>query len=282
MTGIFAGGLDSANKEMKRKVAACLTERMIRRRKQGDDSTICIAAPDDISYEAFPHEKTTWKDLVDHYPATISARMDRSLVNIHVLTKHPGDEVPKDEILQRITFSENGTAARFMIDQLAAAGYVTMVNHGGPILTVPGWNRVADLEHERGRKTARTAFIAASFDPAMKDATENGLMRGVRDAGYEPVVVDRREFTGKIDDYIIAEIRKCKFVVADFTGHRQSVYFEAGFAQGLELEVIWTCRKDEIEKAHFDTRQYNHIVWETPEELADKLSSRIRAVISSD
>ena len=38
-------------------------------------------------------------------------------------------------------------------------------------------------------------------------------------------------------------------------------------------------RKDTLEKVHFDTRQYPHIVWETPEELRDGLTKRISAVL---
>jgi hypothetical protein len=45
------------------------------------------------------------------------------------------------------------------------------------------------------------------------------------------------------------------------------------------MPVIFTCRKDAIDKVHFDTRQYNHIVWETPEELRDRLAKRISATI---
>lgn len=58
--------------------------------------------------------------------------------------------------------------------------------------------------------------------------------------------------TDRIDDKILAEIRRSGLLVADFTGHRQGVYFEAGFALGLDVPVIWCCREDEIEKAHFE------------------------------
>ena len=59
------------------------------------------------------------------------------------------------------------------------------------------------------------------------------------------------------------------------------MYFEAGFAMGLGRPVIWTCRKDDIDNAHFDTRQYNHIVWENEKELYEKLKNRIEATIPS-
>jgi hypothetical protein len=43
--------------------------------------------------------------------------------------------------------------------------------------------------------------------------------------------------------------------------------------------VIWSCRADCIDHVHFDTRQFNHIVWNDAAELRVKLSNRIRAVI---
>jgi hypothetical protein len=68
-------------------------------------------------------------------------------------------------------------------------------------------------------------------------------------------------------------------VVADFTGHRGGVYFEAGYAQGRGIPVIWCCRKDDIEHAHFDTRQNNHVTWTTPAELRELLKNRIAATL---
>ena len=55
------------------------------------------------------------------------------------------------------------------------------------------------------------------------------------------------------------------------------VYYEAGFARGLGIPVISTCREDERGKLHFDTRQYNHIFWKAPADLADQLHDRVAA-----
>ena len=68
-------------------------------------------------------------------------------------------------------------------------------------------------------------------------------------------------------------------MVADFTGDRGGVYYEAGFAQGLGIPVIWTCRSDWTQRIHFDTRQYNRIEWESPSDLADKLHNRVSATV---
>ena len=118
-----------------------------------------------------------------------------------------------------------------------------------------------------------------SFDKTLVDAYQAGFQTGIMNAGYEPVRVDRVDHTNRIDDEIIARIRTAAFVVADFTGHKGGVYFEAGFALGLDLPVIWTCRKDDMANLHFDIRQYNTIDWDTPEDLSMRLQRRIEAAL---
>ena len=44
--------------------------------------------------------------------------------------------------------------------------------------------------------------------------------------------------------------KECRFVVADVTNHRNGVYFEAGYAMGMGLPVIWMCHKDDMKEAH--------------------------------
>ena len=149
------------------------------------------------------------------------------------------------------------------------------------ILTVEGYTRLAELE--RANAESSKCFVAMWFHDSTQKAWEEGIKRGIEDAGYEAVRIDQKEHINKIDDEIIAEIRRSRFVVADFTqgedGARGGVYYEAGFAHGLGIEVIFTCREDALQNVHFDTRQYNHIVWETPEKLRERLAARISAVI---
>ena len=148
-------------------------------------------------------------------------------------------------------------------------------------LTVSG---IAKLEEfNTATVDSLQAFVAMWFHDSMNDAWEQGIKLGIEDAGYNPLRIDEKEHIGKIDDEIIAEIKRSRFVVADFTqgdeGARGGVYYEAGFAYGRNIPVIFSCRKDMLKKVHFDTRQYNHIVWETPEELRYKLVNRISARI---
>lgn len=144
-------------------------------------------------------------------------------------------------------------------------------------VTAEGYMAADELTTKRGQ--SEEVFVAMSFSPAMMSAYEAGLQVGIERAGYVPVRVDRTEHVNRIDDEIIARIRRSAFVVADFTEQKSGVYFEAGFALGLNLPVIWSCRKDEIRELHFDVRQYNCIDWTDVADLAKRLQLRIEAII---
>lgn len=144
-------------------------------------------------------------------------------------------------------------------------------------IAAEGWKRVNEIS--KNSKNSNQAFVAMWFNPELNDAWKNGLKPALEDTGYTAMRVDLSEHNEKIDDRIIAEIRKSGLLVADFTGQRGGVYFEAGFAMGLGISVIWTCRDTDIDKLHFDTRQYNHIVWSGAEDLRIKLTNRIEATL---
>lgn len=147
-------------------------------------------------------------------------------------------------------------------------------------VTVAGYRQISEL----GANVDSTqAFVAMWFSNSMAEAYENGIEPGIREAGFNPLRIDQKDHANRIEDEIIAEIRRSRFLVADFTqgvdGARGGVYYEAGFAHGLGLPVIFTCHKDSLDALHFDTSHYNHIVWTKPDELREKLANRIRAVI---
>jgi hypothetical protein len=136
-------------------------------------------------------------------------------------------------------------------------------------------------ERHRAAGKSSQAFVAMWFDPTVQSAFEKGIAAAVRSAGYEPLRVDQIHHEGRIDDRIIAEIRRSKFVVADFTGHRGGVYYEAGFAHGLGLPVIFCCRQDALNDLHFDVRQYNTIDWKDPDDLRVRLHNRLLALFGA-
>ncbi len=146
-------------------------------------------------------------------------------------------------------------------------------------LSLKGFDRVQELQKS---KNSSQVFVAMSF--GLDDAVfEEGINKALEDTGYSAMFLKSEIHNEKIDDKIIVEIRKSRFVIVDVTDHRPNVYFEAGFALGEGIPVLWTCRENDWNEheAHFDTRQYNYLLWENAEDLREKLRYRIEAIFGS-
>ena len=199
--------------------------------------------------------------------------------------KRPADD---PSVLNMLAWSECRTNEQeeeleFLDKYLQNQDWTVVFNNGHCHLTVDGHAHLEELK--RAGTDSSQAFVAMWFDNSMKAVRGEGIEPAVKDAGYKPMVIDQKEHVNKIDDEIIAEIRRSRFVIADFThgdkGARGSVYYEAGFAHGLNKTVIFTCKESVLPDLHFDIRQYNHIVWteEKLQDLRSKLSKRISAVV---
>ena len=145
-------------------------------------------------------------------------------------------------------------------------------------------------EQLREGGTGQRAFVAMWFDEFMDEAYDKGFARSITLAGYEPYRVDQdAHHSDKLDDRILAGIRQSRIVVADFTCEtfirkrrteceglaNANVHYEAGFAHGLGLPVIYTCQEKCKDYLRFDTRQINHIFWTDAADLARQLQARL-------
>ncbi len=155
---------------------------------------------------------------------------------------------------------------------VAAPGRVTLA------LSPRGWRRVQPDPRPGG--IPGRCFVAMWFDASMNDVFELGISKAVVDCGLPaPIRIDRKEHNNQITDEIMAEIRDAEFVIADFSGNRGGVYYEAGFARGLGRQVIHCCRDLDFDDRHFDTKLINHIKWSDAADLRQKLANRIKATI---
>jgi hypothetical protein len=170
--------------------------------------------------------------------------------------------------------------ARWLIDSLREVGQLDDskggYTHSSLVVTMQGWEYLRQLRREGSRSAF--VFVAMSFSSALSGLYDLAIEPAVRQTGYEPFRVDRKEHTNSIDDEIVGNIRKSRFMVADFTGQRAGVYFEAGMMTGLGRNVIWMCDRQELNKVHFDVRQRNFIDWESLEDAKQRLSKRILAI----
>ena len=185
-----------------------------------------------------------------------------------------------------LAWASNDTEFQFYVRTLEDRGLVrdpepearTISDTDVPLqITSSGWEYLD--EQSRAMPLSDQVFVAMSFSEELKPAWLDAIRPAVTEAGYKPYRVDAEPHIDRIDAKIVTEIRNSKFLVADVTEHKRGVYFEAGYALGFGLPVIWTVRHDELSKAHFDTRQYNHIVWRDIAELKEQLYVVICAVI---
>jgi hypothetical protein len=181
---------------------------------------------------------------------------------------HGMDQTRADQLRQlldplAITWSNELSEVEFLLKTyLFDQEHFVTVGSIGPwlsiVITARGWKHL-DTEPAG---TSSVGFVAMWFATELNPVWEQSFYPAIKDAGYNPLRIDKKEHNNKIDDEILASIRAAKFVVADFTKQRGGVYYEAGFAQGLGKPVIWTIRQEDLKDIHFDTRQFNHIPWE--------------------
>ena len=185
-------------------------------------------------------------------------------------------------------------------------GFLDKVTTGRALSGGHSLDRSAFIVTPKGRKflegvrttssVSKSVFVAmwfAEFTKPLRDAIRTVL----RDAGFDPVFVDelptRSDLTSEqkhdlatnstIDDMIIANIRRSRFVIADlscFPGERMTskiykkddgtaevrdivcagAYFEAGYATALEKPIIYLVNKKQT--PHFDVNHIPYITWD--------------------
>ncbi len=226
--------------------------------------------------------KDNLQSLINLAPKTLKERKRKFLQSI--LRKYPrlGEHcyfVPKiDYPLAHVGSIDE---CKFIIQSLLDVGLITKVGVQGErevyLFAAKGWEEAESIEKPAALR--EKAFVAMWFGAVVKPAFHEGIAPAIEDTGYRPIMLDLEEHSESIIDRILAEIKEARFVVADFTGQRGGVYFEAGFARGLGSNVIWTCRKDDMANRHFDIQGFNVIDWSTPADLRERLSARIRVVV---
>lgn len=229
-------------------------------------------------------------------PKSIEEKEQKFLLALERRTKYLSQPV-KDGVIfsSAISYSYNDNEAKAIRRSLVGKGMIKSSGNssGGCDLTYSGLKEAQKLK--LAVSNSAFAFVAMWFnDEEMKGAYESAIKPAVQIATEGQLTafrVDNKEHNNDITDEIIAGIKDSRFVIADMTGYRGGVYYEAGFARGLGKPVILTCRNDWFdgemdhdgkvikEKIHFDINHLNVIVWNTVDELKERLISRIKATI---
>lgn len=214
--------------------------------------------------------------LKDTPEYTVLEKIDLTLVEIERMIDVPGQRSTFDYVNDYpLVYAKKSNEAIFYIRGLADQGYIKE-DSGSSRMTVRGYQRLSEIQ--RASRQSAFVFVAMWFDVSMNAIYDRAIKPAIQQAGYKAVRIDRQEHANKIDDEIIGTIRGSRFMVADFTGQRAGVYFEAGMMLGLGRTVVWMCKKDELKHVHFDTRQYNFIDYKDAYEAQKRLYDRIIAI----
>lgn len=130
-------------------------------------------------------------------------------------------------------------------------------------------------------------FVAMMFSDETNDVYQNCYKKVIQSLNYACMRIDEKDFTGSIISEITSEISDSVAIIADLTGNRGGVYYEAGVARGLQLcnhpiKLILTCKQDFFnkEKVHFDVSGDNILLYNDTSDLIEKLNKRLQTVLS--
>lgn len=239
-------------------------------------------------------------DIIESwYPKTFSEKIDCILLFLNDRIKHIGQKITLSyhEALSALFLDrkelDNNTGQwidrnaddcegeiQYMLHYLIRCSYIeydavfTEKTWAKISLTPEGYARVELLQ--KNTSFGRQAFVAMEFGDKTKLLRE-AIRQGIQDAGYEALLIDEVPHNEFITPELLKYIRDSKFVVVDLTHRNPGAYFEEGYAMGLGKSVIQLCQKDT--RLHFDIAQKNTIIWETEDEIPERLANRIKATI---
>lgn len=224
----------------------------------------------------------TVDDFLKRFPDNFVEIQRRSLLTLFRNYPNYGQIIKNVEEYE--FFAKDNTELGFIIESLISKNFlkggVSWSGIGSAIFKAPfsikvdGWQEIEKSLHT---VYSNRVFIAMSFDEALKPVQEK-IKQAIKDARLDPVIMHEVEHVKFIPLEIQNQIRNCGFMVADFTTQNHGAYFEAGFAMGQDIQVIWCCRKDDEKNLHFDIRQYNNILWDNVDDLYNRLFKRLKAL----
>lgn len=228
------------------------------------------------------------------YPKTFDERIDKILVAIYDKTEHVGEAVilPRYEsysllFVDRKTNGEKPVwrddkelrkESIFILDYLKQEEYIDYGSANsdkiGIQLLPEGYSRVDVIQ--KFTASGRNVVVAMKFGDDTKKLRE-AIRQGAAKAGYNAIFIDEVQHNDFITPELLKFIKESKFLIADLTHKNNGAYFEEGYAMGLGKEVIQLCKNGV--NLHFDIAQKNTIMWETEEDIPERLANRIKATI---
>lgn len=229
---------------------------------------------------------TDQNKLIESFPNNLTELKIRSLMNLYYQYPNYGSKI--ETVSNYDFYSKNDNELSFILSSLIDNKLIqTKIGHYIDdsmrieipiIITENGWN---EIEKNFSKTRRKQVFIAMWFNESMEEAYI-AIEKALLELGLSIIRIDKKQHNNEISGEILKEIKDSRFIIADVTGQRNGVYFEAGFAMGLNKPVIWTCKSTDLTNIHFDTRQYNHVIWSDIDDLYKKIKDRIMFTVLFD
>lgn len=226
------------------------------------------------------------------YPTAIE-QVENLLIYLAENVPQPGQPVDIDiGTFQAIIAAATADTFRWVVKTTKDRGWIDGIQQSAKdsfalaraSLTLDGWTWYED----RGRhKRSRLAFMAMPFGfPDLDALVANHFAPAVGATGFDLRRLDHAPQAGIIDNRLRVEIRRSRLLLCDVTHGNQGAYWEAGFAEGIGLPVIYTCEASVLaaKKVHFDARNFLVVSWELgrEKEAVELLKAAIRNTLPEE
>lgn len=121
---------------------------------------------------------------------------------------------------------------------LAMKGVVTFDGSTCFINPSTAQTTIAVEERRVQQLSLRHLFVAMPYAKKFNNVYYFGIKQPIELRGRKCERIDQDAFTGDIVDRIKTRIRGSELVIADITGNNPNVFFEVGYAEGLDKRVI--------------------------------------------
>lgn len=229
-------------------------------------------------------ERLRVSELLAQWPQTVPERIERSFLT---LVRRIGVDIAGKEVkiepsgLRRfVPLAIRESEAEYFFKAMQQYGWITQTKHRQPRtvgITPEGWEKFHSLTGASS-DDRNPVFVAMWFGGKERKEKMDRLWLdfirpAIEAARYRAKRADTDEHNEPIMDRVIADIRRAPFVVAELSDDNNGVYYEAGFAKGRGIEVIYCCREEH--KPHFDVTGINLVKWKDEADLRKRLEDRV-------
>lgn len=214
-------------------------------------------------------------DAIEHSPRIPVAIDEKGLRLLQYLYRHsaaPGESVLIYPLANHynLTYSPNLQEFVYIIEKLREEQFI--IREGmNFILTEKGRSEAA--ARAWGRKL-KSCFVLVSDNESVRADWSEKVLPKIQQCGYLPRLF---QYSGgeRNENHAIELISESKLIIADISDLSPEVYFAAGYALSKNIPIVWTVKRNDLEKLNIQTYLIKPIVWDTTEELADMLQQKL-------